>query len=343
MSRLGSRMNLGFYPTPQEELDKIFKKIEVEGQISILDPCFGDARALKGFKEKFNVVTYGVELHKERFNENKDIIDIAINGDALDGVGINKGCIDLLFLNPPYDNDFIASGYEIKQRLETRFLNKYSEILVDGGILIYVAPSLSISKDLDFLLNRYKLIGLYPVVNEDDGYNVSSWKQFVFIGRKKINRVNTAYKSAIQKILVEKQSFLEPIKIKIQHQEKIDKTIIKIFPIGVSPEKMLEHSKDAFFTAFQAELLEKMVIKNLQPIAEPREGHLALLTASGLMNGDIDENISIKGMVEYQHSESIEEEEDDNGKIFKTTTKVLSVPKVKINMLENSNILREIR
>lgn len=308
-----------------------------------VDPCFGDARALKGFKEKFNAITYGVELHKERFNENKDIIDIAINGDALDGVGINKGCIDLLFLNPPYDNDFIASGYEIKQRLETRFLNKYSEILVDGGILIYIAPSLSILKDLDFLLNRYKLIGLYPVVNEDDGYNVSSWKQFIFIGKKKINRVNTVYKSAIQKILVEKQSFLEPIKIKIQHQEKIDKTAVKIFPLGISAEKMLEHSKDAFFTAFQAELLEKMVIKNLQPIAEPREGHLALLTASGLMNGDIDENISIKGMVEYQHSESIEEEEDDNGKVLKTTTKILSVPKVKINMLENSNILREIR
>ena len=67
MARLEARKKMGFYPTPEETLLMICRKLHLTKGATLLDPCCGDGSALfsatNGYTE---VCTYGVELDTER-------------------------------------------------------------------------------------------------------------------------------------------------------------------------------------------------------------------------------------------------------------------------------------
>jgi hypothetical protein len=73
MARLASQGKMGYYPTPEEELNKIMEMIKIDesnSKIDALDPCFGDGRALLSFKRNYGydkIITYGIELDFNRF------------------------------------------------------------------------------------------------------------------------------------------------------------------------------------------------------------------------------------------------------------------------------------
>ena len=98
MARLESQAKAGFYPTPPEVVEAVAKLIELNGgQIYLLDPCCGDGRALFLLKRKlleYNrgtvIVTYGIELNKDRAREAKRALGRVIRGDAFNTV-IQRG------------------------------------------------------------------------------------------------------------------------------------------------------------------------------------------------------------------------------------------------------------
>jgi len=352
MARLASQGKLGYYPTPKDELieiigcDSSIIQFGDNVKIDVLDPCFGDGRALLSFKKEYeNITTYGVELDSVRFANamSGDIdfgkfIDVGLQCDALQEVVINKNSFDILFLNPPYDvdnTDEVTAAIIGRKRLESRFLEKYTESLVPNGLLVYIVPANSVYKDFNYLIKRYELISLYAFES------FSNFRQVVFIGQKKkfvknvsiskelseeitswlqdLAKIDTTNDEDKLKDLVSKRFGVEKI---IYTPEAFEKPKVKIFSSRLSPEKMVENIQpleeiDGFLNNTRLKTL------SINPVQEPREGHLALLTASGLMDGEIEDGIYIKGTVDTEVN-TVEEIAED-GKVKTTST---YVPKV---------------
>jgi len=109
MARLASQGKLGYYPTPKDELieiigcDSSIIQFDNNVKLDVLDPCFGDGRALLRMKKTYeNIITYGVELDSVRFTNamNGDVdfgkfIDVGLQCDALQEVVVNKRSFDI--------------------------------------------------------------------------------------------------------------------------------------------------------------------------------------------------------------------------------------------------------
>jgi len=361
MARLASQGKLGYYPTPEDELNKIMEMIKIDesnSKIDVLDPCFGDGRALLSFKKKYGnqITAYGVELDSVRFTNamsgDVGFIDVGLQCDALQEIVVNKKSFDILFLNPPYDvenTDEVTAAIVGRRRLESRFLEKYTESLIPNGLLVYIVPSNSVFKDFSYLTKKYELVSLYAFESFFD------FRQVVFIGRRKSIDKKDMPKELEGDIL----SWLKDLtnadlygdedinKItskrfgveKIEYTPKVtEKPKVKIFTSLLNPELMVEKIQpledlDGFSNNTKLKTL------SINPIQEPREGHLALLTASGLMDGEIDDGIYIKGTVDTEVNTVEEITEDGKAKTISTY-----VPKVTLFLYnDNEKTLYEVK
>jgi len=364
MARLASQGKLGYYPTPEEELNKIMEMIKIDesnNKIDVLDPCFGDGRALLSFKKEYeNITTYGVELDSVRFANTMSgdidfgkFIDVGLQCDALQEVIVNKNSFDILFLNPPYDvdnTDEVTAAIVGRKRLESRFLEKYTESLIPNGLLVYIVPANSVYKDFNYLIKRYELISLYAFESFSD------FRQVVFIGQKKkivknvsiskeLSEEITSWLQDLAKIDTDDEDKLKELISKRFGVERImytpetfEKPKVKIFSSRLNPELMVENIQpleeiDGFLNNTRLKTL------SINPVQEPREGHLALLTASGLMDGEIEDGIYIKGTVDTEVN-TVEEIAED-GKVKTTST---YIPKVTLFLYnDNEKTLYEVK
>jgi hypothetical protein len=179
----------GFYPTPAHLLPRIarlFSTTTDAGEISLLDPCAGEGRVLielsKEFKSKRGMDLYACELEATRYQAlEKAGREIGwwkhhLHGDAFRVTykrGNNDG-VSLLFLNPPYDNDSVHG------RLEHKFLSRFVDVLMDGGILVYVVPFYSLKVSAEFLASRFSELHCYRFPDPD--FDV--FKQVVLVGKR---------------------------------------------------------------------------------------------------------------------------------------------------------------
>jgi len=362
MARLASQGKMGYYPTPEEELDRIMEIVKINNinALDVLDPCFGDGRALLSFKKKYGnqITAYGVELNSVRFMNamNGDVdfgkfIDVGLQCDALQEIIVNKRSFDILFLNPPYDvdnTDDVTAAIVGRRRLESRFLEKYTDSLVSGGLLIYIVPSNSVFKDFSYLTKKYELLSLYAFES------FSNFRQVVFIGRRKSISKKDMPKELEGDIL----QWLQDLTHADLYEDNVDELIstqfgvdkveytpevtekpkIRIFTSLLNPELMVEKIQpledlDGFSDNTKLKTL------SINPVQEPREGHLALLTASGLMDGEIEDGIYIKGTVDTEVNTVEEITEDGKAKTISTY-----VPKVTLFLYnDNEKTLYEVK
>jgi len=106
MARIASEQKGGFYPTPPAQVDLIAKRLRAEKgeKLNLFDPCAGDGAALLGFaktlrKQGAEVVTYGVELEKERAEKAKAKIDHVICAPYED-TRVTPHSMSYMWLNP---------------------------------------------------------------------------------------------------------------------------------------------------------------------------------------------------------------------------------------------------
>jgi len=367
MARLASQGKLGYYPTPKDELieiigcDSSIIQFGDNVKLDVFDPCFGDGRALLRIKKTYkNITTYGVELDSVRFANamNGDVdfgkfIDVGLQCDALQEVVVNKNSFDLLFLNPPYDvenTDEVRAAIVGRKRLESRFLEKYTDSLVPNGLLVYIVPANSVYKDFNYLMKRYELVSLYAFESFSD------FRQVVFIGQKRkidrnvsipkeLSEEITSWLQDLAKIDTDDEDKLKELISKRFGVERImytpeafEKPRVKIFSSRLNPELMVENIQpleeiDGFLNNTRLKTL------SINPVQEPREGHLALLTASGLMDGEIEDGIYIKGTVDTEVN-TIEEITEDG----KTKTTSTYIPKVTLFLYnDNEKTLYEVK
>ena len=153
MARLASIQKAGFYPIPPVVTSHIRGLINAPYGGRILDPCAGTGDALIHLATQLKLEPYAAELHTSRGLITKQKIDKYLDNpvirealpfqdkglyraiiESFENISVRKDSMQLLYLNPPYDNG--PDG----DRLEYQFLKRSTFWLQPSGLLVFVIP-----------------------------------------------------------------------------------------------------------------------------------------------------------------------------------------------------------
>ena len=217
-------------------------------------------------------------------------------GDALTELRVSLKAFSLLWLNPPYD---WADG---GGRLEAWFLEAHLKYLAPKGWLVFVIPLQALKFVKETLA---KLSNLQVYAFPKPQYFL--FKQLVVVGQK-----HPTLQKAEQLSMLAEIAWLSDS----DAWERLPKTS-EIPPGSIvvppSPEGRITFSSERLEMEKAAELAAKSplwkdlevltaakALHNIRPLAPLRQGHLAMLLAGGLMNGEVKSNgrrLVIKGSV----------------------------------------------
>src|SRR5262245_51054251 len=150
MARLASVVKQGYFPAPPEAVAGILRHLRIADpppdcrfrseHVNILNPCAGEARALVQIAEGLSVSkghAFAVELNARRaavIAESHPEIRL-LGPCSFEATRITRQSLSLVYLNPPFDDEFGGGGRE-----EVTFLRRSVDLLVPGGILVLVCP-----------------------------------------------------------------------------------------------------------------------------------------------------------------------------------------------------------
>lgn len=323
MARLASQEKMGYYETPQKVVKQIKTAFEFEPHTRFFDPCCADGKALHSLTDAIEgAETLGVELEKSRYEKASSVLSNVIWADALTEIRYSSKMVDLLFLNPPYD-----VGYRGK-RLEYEFLRAYHSSLVLNGVLIFIIPHRTLWHVKTFLSQYYGNLEVYRFPDDE----FERFKQIVIIGRRKYLtskqiEKNTTRLTAISNLNIEGDIKTLPTtanitdtfnRRKIQVNKKSKNTYL-FKGTHIEPKELMPLTsslKDIF-----GKHIKVPDFKCMQPIMPLKKGHLAMLLAAGLINGEIKHNghnLVVKGTVTVTEEARDEDTEDASVHIIKT-------------------------
>lgn len=301
MARTESQAKMGFYPTPPVVVEHVKSGLSLPsspGPFRFLDTSCGEGEALNLLAAGLSseVETFGVELDETRLKKSSQKLHNVIWGDALTELRVSLKAFSLLWLNPPYD---WADG----GRLEGRFLDVHLKYLAPKGWLVFVIP-LQALKFVKETLAKLSNIQIYAFPQPQ----YFLFKQLVVVGQKRPTLQKAEQLASLAEI-----AFLSDS----DAWERLPKT--SDIPPGsiavpTSPEGRITFSSERLELEKAAELATKSplwkdlevmtaakALHNIRPLAPLRQGHLAMLLAGGLMNGQVESNgkrLVIKGSVQ---------------------------------------------
>jgi SAM-dependent methyltransferase len=301
MARLASQAKLGYYPTPPVVVEHVKNALSLSspGPFRFLDTCCGEGEALSLLAAGLGpeVETYGVELDETRLQKSAQNLNHVAWGDALTELRVSVKAFSLLWLNPPYDFDGEGS------RLEARFLESHLRYLMPRGWLVFIIP-LRALRSVRESLARLRHLQIYAFPKPE--YDV--FKQVVVIGQAQATSPKSQQLNGLFEF-----GFMTPQ----ETWERLPKT--SEMPAGSmvippAPEGRVRFSTERADMAKEAELVARSplwkdlevltaakTLHQVRPLAPLRQGHTAVLVASGLGNGRVEGNarrLVIKGAVE---------------------------------------------
>ena len=139
MSRFNAQAQKGYYKTPTHLLPVISRYVSCSDpeNARVLDPCAGEGEAIEHFGLGLGLSTsriYANELDEPRALACEKRGLVSLCGDAVHELDAPLGGFQLVFLNPPYDEEADGSG-----RTERKFLSTI-RFLQQNGILVYIVP-----------------------------------------------------------------------------------------------------------------------------------------------------------------------------------------------------------
>lgn len=147
----------GYYPTDESTIERILSMLRPspQGTMRLIDPCAGEGVALAECKHHLGAdraEAFGVELHKERAWNAKEILDRVIHGDFQETT-ISYRRFGFLWFNPPY-GDLVSDqgstgddGGSGRQRFEKLFYHRAYRLLQPGGVMVLIVPHYSLDKE----------------------------------------------------------------------------------------------------------------------------------------------------------------------------------------------------
>jgi Uncharacterised methyltransferase family (DUF6094) len=148
--RLMGQVKQGYFPAPLEAIAGILRHLKIPDpppdskftreDVNILDPCAGEAKALVQLAEGLGVSwehVFAIELNASRSARiTESYPDVRLLGPcSFEGTRITRHSFSMIYLNPPFDDEFGGGGRE-----EVKFLRQAIDLLVPGGILVLVCP-----------------------------------------------------------------------------------------------------------------------------------------------------------------------------------------------------------
>ncbi|WAH35985.1 DUF6094 domain-containing protein [Alicyclobacillus dauci] len=181
MSRYESEAKLGYFATPDTMTDKIVKRLLFKGPARLWDPCCGEGVALRHVQDNVPETSrsYGFEIDKGRAQAAAMVLDEVVPS-AFEHARIDPASMQLLWLNPPYDNR--AGQGSDSTRLELWFLRNTSKYVVPNGVLVFIVPRYTLTKEMvNALENRYTNLAVYRF----DDAEFQAYQQVVVFGTRR--------------------------------------------------------------------------------------------------------------------------------------------------------------
>lgn len=334
MSAIGNKIRAGFFATPERQGEYIRSLISFRTSTAVLDPTCGEGKILKQLTEDrenrlFSVETYGVELDKKRSILAKNELDHVVES-PIESMVISNDAFGMVYLNPPYDNTLLGIGDEKTERKEYLELVRNTRYLIPGGVMVYVIPSYRYtdSKIARFLATNYEDIAIARFTDED----YEDYKQCVFLGKKK-SAVRKEFNPKLYEFLsqMDQEDFVlsnvTPLNVFIGRKTWSvpgTNTVVPTFYSRIENKKefveLIRSNKG--FHAFIERTKPKKLVVGGDPIINVAQGQMALLLASGAVNGVIGEGTNlhaVQGMEIVSHV--VTEEKTENSLITKKRTK----------------------
>ncbi|WP_244896178.1 DUF6094 domain-containing protein [Planomicrobium okeanokoites] len=335
MSQIGNKLKAGFFATPPRQGEYLRQLLTFTADTAVLDPTCGEGTILKQLSEdrdgrEFTVKTYGVELDKRRALAAGQTLDVAWEA-PIESMVISNDAFGFVFLNPPYDHTMVGYGDEHSERKEYTELVRGTRYLAPGGVIMYIIPSYRFSdkKIARFLATNFEDSFLTRFTDED----YPEFRQCIFIGRKKKEKRKT-----VNELMLEQLADCGSEDFVIENVMTVDKLVAMDKPMLVPATKtevttfysriekksefisMIQGNKG--FTAFKERTKPKKLSIGGEPIINIAQGQMALLLASGAVNGLIgtgDNLHAVQGMEKV--SKEVTQETTEHSVITKSRTK----------------------
>lgn len=314
MARLASQAKLGFYATPPGVVEHVKQALALPGPgtYRFLDTCCGKGEALAQLtagldRDGVTIETCGVELDEGRYQAAARKLSRVLWGDALTEIKFSSKAFSLLWLNPPYDWD---DGH----RLEGRFLEAHLRSLAPKGWLVLVIPHRALHY-LTSALSQLDGVGVYAFPQPEFDH----FKQIIVVGRHRLARDIGQWDSLARIAMMSPEDAWAAL----PKTEDMPPGSLELPPVPARPPLF---SSERLDLARAAALVQKSplwqdlaaltaakALNSIRPLAPLRHGHLAMLLAGGMMDGEVEANgrrLFIKGSVRKVADSTVEE---DNG------------------------------
>lgn len=334
MSQIGNKIKAGFVATPSRQGEYLRSLLHFEGEAAALDQTCGEGLILKQLTEAreerdFPIRTYGVELDKRRAELAKDAIETVVQA-PIESMIISNEIFSFVFLNPPYDHSMLGTGDNKTERKEYTELIRGTRYLAPGGIMMYVIPSYRFAdkKISRFLASHYEEIGITRFTDED----YADYRQCIFIGKKKkadYKELNEGFFTFLEKMDREEFVEKEVTPLDIMHKAKKWNVPVGVSEIPTFYSRMQNKSEfisairnNKGFEAFVKRTKPKQLEIGGEPLINIAQGQMALLLASGAVNGVISEGDSLHAVQGMEIvSKVITQEKTEHSTITKRRTK----------------------
>jgi len=318
--RLAAQEKMGFYPTPQSVTDIICTCLKIPEEdkdktYRLLDPCCGKDETLVRIASHLSKTgaktrSYGIELNIKRFQQAKENLTKAILGDALLEARVSNDNFSLLLLNPPYDWTS-ASDDSYNKRYEEVFLRKYLEKLQAHGVLVFIISYPYLSQCSYFLAEHFDNIRVFKFPEGE----YERFRQIVIFGTR-LEQPHFHCDPCLYYLRELKEDQIPELKPNCTSYT-LPPVNTRRPPIFVSyrvrPEQLEAEIQKSGFNIMHL-IRRKDNTETIRPLMPLRKGHLALLLASGFMDGLIqkhNQKLLIKGYTKRIQTEVVEKNAEE--------------------------------
>ena len=335
--RHAGRRKAGFYPTPPRIVELLKRVLRPPATrwnyhhrhsypepqtLFFLDPTCGDGKPLQNLGEAFRdaeahryVRTYGVELDRNRAAAARRRLKNVAVGDAMNFEAEGFG---LLFLNPPYDD---AGG---GHRLEVAFLERFTQALVPGGVLVYIIPERSLPRAASYLLSHYSEARALRFPHPE----YEAFQQVVVLAKRRTEPVPVEHPNleVDERDLAQYARFPEHVYTVPASEDDSD---VRLFDRGLEPNDYLTLAEASpAWATLEANARNAEAPVKLPPLVALTREHLALLVASGHLNETVvptnEGPLLLRGRVR-KVEEELPPESDDDRTVRRTRQRYLAV------------------
>lgn len=268
-------MKKGYFPLPTRVASMIACKLSAAPGATIFDPCAGEGDAVSRIARSARIAPeciVAAELDVGRSKTLRRNLPDSQVFEAVDFLGaFHHGAASITYCNPPFDNELGGGG-----RIEWRFIDRAVDMTADGGVVVIVIPeSVAVHhKTKDVLTSRLDRITAFAFPESDRKFG-----EIAIFGVKLAKHRQPLY--------VNFERYIKPWAEVPTYEAAESQRPIRVRKIGYTEQELAVLLESSEASELMRPLSSGMAERTRSPMAL-RKGHIAMLLASGCMNGLVD-------------------------------------------------------